>query len=60
MPKTKRSERLAIRVAGPLRGELELAAAAEGRSVSDYVRRLLIEHIIERPAPSIPETLHHG
>jgi hypothetical protein len=37
-------------VAPPLRAEIELAAAAEGRSMSDYVRRLLIEHVIEHTA----------
>jgi hypothetical protein len=39
----RRDQQLVLRVASPLRHELELVADREGRSVSDVVRRLLIE-----------------
>jgi hypothetical protein len=53
MPKkTNRSERLAIRVAGLLREELEHLAERNARGTSDYVRRVLIDHVIEHTAAS--------
>ena len=41
-------EQIVLRIAGPLRRELEWQAAREGRPLATYVRRLLIDHATER------------
>ena len=57
--KTDRSERIAIRVAPALKAVLSASAEAEGRTTSDYVRRLIIENIVELcPAPPTQEMPH--
>jgi predicted HicB family RNase H-like nuclease len=47
MAKRIRSEQLVVRIAGPLRQELEAKAAAAERVLSDYVRRVLIQHVVD-------------
>jgi uncharacterized protein (DUF1778 family) len=49
MAHRKRDDQLVIRIAAPLRRELEAAAEAEGRTTSDFVRRALIQHVIDNP-----------
>jgi hypothetical protein len=44
----KLEEQLVIRVAKPLRDELESAAREDARPLASYVRRLLIEHATAR------------
>ena len=44
----KLEEQLVIRVATPLRQELESAARSDDRPLSAYVRRLLIDHATAR------------
>jgi hypothetical protein len=39
------SEQLLIHVAPPLKGTIEALAAADGRSVSGFCRRLLVDQI---------------
>ena len=41
--KTQRDDKILVHVAAPLKAQVEALAAAEGRSVSDWCRRLLIE-----------------
>jgi hypothetical protein len=41
----KRDEQIVVRLAKPLRRELEQLADQEGRTVSDTARRLLIEQL---------------
>ncbi len=49
MAKKLRDDQLPpIRISAPLRRGLEALAQAEDRSVSDYVRRLLVEHTAAR------------
>lgn len=49
MAKRKRDEQLVIRMAAPLRRELEAAAEADDRTTSEYVRRVLIQHLVDHP-----------
>ena len=44
----QRGEQLLIHVAPSLKAEVQGLAAEEGRTVSDYVRRLLIAHVTGR------------
>jgi uncharacterized protein (DUF1778 family) len=49
MTRSVRDEQLPmIRVSAELRGAVEALAADEGRTVSDFVRRLLIDHATQR------------
>jgi hypothetical protein len=48
MAKRLRDDQLVIRVASSLRGELEAAAAEDGRELSDLVRRVLIDFAEKR------------
>jgi hypothetical protein len=48
MARTKREQRISVRVAGPLRDELEAEAVQDGRPLADYVRRLLIDAVAAR------------
>jgi hypothetical protein len=48
MPKVRDDQLPPIRLAAPLRRGLEALAEAEGRSVSDYVRRVLVDHTAQR------------
>jgi hypothetical protein len=50
MSKTNRDERIVIRVAAPLRSELELEADNDGRPLAALVRLLLINHAEQRMA----------
>lgn len=45
---SKRDQRIVVRVAAPLRAALESEAAADGRELSNLVRRILIDHAAER------------
>jgi uncharacterized protein (DUF1778 family) len=56
MSKKLRDRKIDVRVAQPLAAELERAAEAEGRSTSDYVRRVLIEHVIQHAAATLTES----
>jgi hypothetical protein len=47
---TQRDDKILVHVATPLKAGVEALAHAEGRSVSDYVRRLLIDHVAQRVA----------
>jgi hypothetical protein len=47
---TYRDEKILVHVAPALKAEVALAAAAEGRPISDFVRRLLIKHFVDNPA----------
>jgi hypothetical protein len=44
----KQSEQLLIHVAPPLKKTVAELAAADGRSISDYVRRLVIDVVTQR------------
>jgi predicted DNA-binding protein len=44
----KRDTQILIHVATPLKATIEALAQSEGRTTSDYVRRLLIDHALER------------
>lgn len=48
MAKKLRDEQLVIRVAARLRRELEIAAAEEGRELSDLTRRVLMDFAEKR------------
>jgi hypothetical protein len=50
MARTKREQRLSIRVAGPLRDGLEAQAASAGRQLAEHVRQVLIDHLAQRVA----------
>jgi hypothetical protein len=43
MSQTVREEQLVVRVAGPLRQQLETAAQQDGRTLSSMVRRILLD-----------------
>ena len=43
-----RTEAISVRVAPELKAEIEKMAAADGRSVSSYVERLLAQHVEEK------------
>jgi hypothetical protein len=45
---TLRDDKILVHVAVPLKANVEALAQAEGRSVSDYVRRILIDHTAQR------------
>jgi uncharacterized protein (DUF1778 family) len=45
---TQRDTKILVHVASTLKSEIDAAAEAEGRSTSDFVRRKLIEIIVER------------
>jgi hypothetical protein len=53
MSKTVREDQVHLRIAGSLRMALEDEAAACGRSLSNLIRHLLIQHtaqrVVERP-----------
>jgi hypothetical protein len=42
MPKA-RDEQIVVRVPSPLKGNLRRSADADGRSLGDYVRRILVD-----------------
>ena len=48
MPKA-RDDQIVVRVPAPLKGSLRRSASADGRSLSDYVQRILV-------AAEIPQT----
>jgi hypothetical protein len=48
MPKTLREERAFVRISGPLRHELEAAAAEEARPFAAMIRRILVEWAVSR------------
>ena len=48
MLKKVREAQLVVRVAAPLRGELEAEAAEDSRDLSSLVRKILIAHAAER------------
>lgn len=50
MARTKREQRISVRVAGPLRDELEAEAERDGRQLAEHVRRILIDHLAHRVA----------
>jgi hypothetical protein len=60
-----RDDQITIRLAGELRAHLEDEAQACGRSLSNLIRHLLIEHTAERVAagavPAVPAATaqHH-
>jgi uncharacterized protein (DUF1778 family) len=45
--KTQRDDKILVHVASALKAEVQAAADAEGRSLSDFVRRLLIRHVVD-------------
>jgi hypothetical protein len=47
MSKTRRERRITTRIAEPLYGELELAAAEENRTLADTVRQWLLDRAIQ-------------
>jgi hypothetical protein len=47
---TQRDAKILVHVAMPLKAEVDAAAAAEGRSTSDFVRRMLIDFADRRLA----------
>jgi hypothetical protein len=49
---TQRDTKILVHVAAPLKAKVDAAAAAEGRSTSDFVRRLLIQHFVDNPSVS--------
>ena len=49
-PKVRDNQLPTIRVSPPLRRELEAAAAEDGRSLSDLVRRVLVNFAEQRLA----------
>jgi predicted HicB family RNase H-like nuclease len=61
MSKTRREKRITTRVAEPLHGELERAAAEDGRTLADLVRQWLLDRAvcraIEREAAAGTETI---
>jgi hypothetical protein len=46
----QRGDKILVHVASPLKAQVEALAKAEGRSVSDYVRRLLLDVVTRRVA----------
>jgi hypothetical protein len=50
MTKRLQDEQFVIRVAAVLKAEVQAFAEAEGRTASDYIKRVLIGHVIERTA----------
>jgi predicted DNA binding CopG/RHH family protein len=50
MRRTKRDARITIRLAEPLRQELAAEADQDGRTLAEYVRRLLVDVAVERLA----------
>jgi hypothetical protein len=50
----KRDDQITLRLASPLRSELEIEAAACGRSVSNLIRLVLIEHCAQRITKQSP------
>ena len=58
--KTVRDTKIDLRVAQLLAAELRLAAEADGRSMSDYIRRVLISHVVDRPAQTTTQEMPHG
>jgi hypothetical protein len=44
----QRDDKILVHVAGPLKVAVTALAETDGRSVSDYVRRLLIDHVQDR------------
>jgi hypothetical protein len=44
----KLEEQIVVRIAKPLRDELERAAEADGRPLSNQVRKILIDFAVER------------
>jgi predicted DNA-binding protein len=55
MTKRIQDEQLVIRVAPVLKAEVRALAEAEGRTASDYIKRVLIGHVIERTAAPLAE-----
>jgi len=50
MRRTKRDARITIRLAEPLRQELAAEADQDGRTLAEYVRRLLVDVAVQRLA----------
>lgn len=50
MRRTKRTERVTIRLAQLLRSELEAEAEADGRTLAEHIRRLLVDVAAQRLA----------
>ena len=48
----RRDDQITLRVAGQLRAALEDEAAAERRSLSNLIRKILIGHTAQRVTPS--------
>ena len=46
---TQRDDKILVWCAPALKAEVNAAARAEGRSMSDFVRRLLIAHFVDNP-----------
>jgi predicted HicB family RNase H-like nuclease len=46
----RRDDQITLRVAGPLRAALEAEAAERGRSLSNLIRHILINHAAQRVA----------
>jgi hypothetical protein len=62
MAKRKNDAQISLKLAGPLRNTLEAEAAARGRSLSNLIRIVLVEHsskrIIERACSVDAEAAH--
>jgi hypothetical protein len=41
-------DQICLKLAGPLRAELEAEAATRGRSLSNLIRQILIQHMTQR------------
>jgi hypothetical protein len=58
MSKKVRDAQIVVRVAAPLKSELEDAASADDRSVSDYVRKILTDFATSRVLGRANEGTH--
>ena len=52
----KRDDQITLRIAAPLRAELERAAADDGRDLSSLIRKILVDHAARRIAAAETKT----
>jgi hypothetical protein len=48
MSKTHLDHQIVLRIAEPLRAQLELEADADGRKLASLIRYVLIQHVVNR------------